>query len=185
MVEYYRFQAYGEPTVLPVLPVLRNGATYAYDDLNRLIGTIYPDSDDTYSSGTFGNGADGIYDRVEVDYDKNSNVVEVTDQRSVVFTNTYDNANRLTVQAVSGTATPGSRRNEFSYDSLNRLTQATNEYSQISRSYDDLGRMDLGLIGIRGMSGGHSDFVVLDFLIAIMFAGTMIAVRWLLERYVL
>ena len=115
---------------------------YAYDDLDRLVGTVYPDSDDPIDGS--GNGDDGVYDRVKVVYDANSNVTSTLEQREVDFTNTFDPGNRLTAQGIAlPRSVPGTDRQEFEYDDLNRLIAARNNYSQVSRGYDPLSRLVL------------------------------------------
>jgi RHS repeat-associated protein len=98
---------------------------YAYDALDRRLRTIYPDA--------------GM---VATTYDANSNPTGVTEQRGVRFTNTYDPGNRLTQQEIAlPSGVPGETERDYSYDSLNRLVQASNDFSQVLRGYDPLSRL--------------------------------------------
>ena len=47
---------------------------HAFDDLDRRIRTVYPDSDDPIDGSD--NGPDRIFDRIEMTYDENSNPVK-------------------------------------------------------------------------------------------------------------
>jgi RHS repeat-associated protein len=151
---------------------------YLYDDLNRLTTTTYPDADDYRQSPagpgyaivdlTNPDGADSVYDRVEVGYDENSNVTFTREQRGVEFTNTYDPGNRLTNQSIAlPPSVPGTDRQEYEYDALNRLTAARNNYSQVSRGYDPLSRLVFERQEIRlngsGFENGYERPVDLNF----------------------
>ena len=135
---------------------------YAYDDLDRLIRTVYPDSDDPIDGRA--DGPDGLYDRVETIYDPNSNAIHVKEQREVVVSNTYDPGNRLIRQDfdIAGTsAAPGSTtRQQYLYDSLNRLTHAANNFALAKRQYDPLSRL-----------AGETQSIQLDGSGAIIVAG--------------
>ena len=116
---------------------------YAYDDLDRQIRTVYPDSDDPIDGSN--DGPDGQFDRVERGFDANSNPVQVIDQRGVQIVNTYDPANRLVQQDIdiAGTTVPAGSvtRTQFAYDVLNRLTHAANNFTLVTRAYDTLSRL--------------------------------------------
>ncbi|HSR66637.1 MAG TPA: hypothetical protein VLU25_01745, partial [Acidobacteriota bacterium] len=131
---------------------------YLYDDLDRLVTTVYPDADDFRVSLegpghsmidlSSPDGDDGIYDRVEVAYDENSNVVFTEEQRGVEFANAYDPGNRLVEQNINlndlvpgAQPVPGTDRQDYAYDALNRLTQARNNFSRVDRGYDPLSRL--------------------------------------------
>lgn len=112
---------------------------HAYDDLDRRVRTIFPDSDDTVDGS---NGPDGIFDRAEMGYDANSNLVRMIDQRKVLFDNTFDPGNRLTAQDITQPDTvPGVTRQTYTYDALNRIVNATNDYTRIEQVYDPLSRL--------------------------------------------
>jgi len=113
---------------------------FAYDHLNRIIREVHPDSDDPIAGG--GNGPDGSYDRIETQYDANSNPVSVVEQRMVNFANTFDPANRLNGQMIAlPPGVPGTDQQQYDYDALNRLTSARNNYARVEREYDVLSRM--------------------------------------------
>jgi YD repeat-containing protein len=113
---------------------------HAYDDWDRLVRSVYPDSDDPIDGS--GNGADSTYDRIERQLDPNSNPTRITEQRLVVFNNTFDPGNRLTDQLITlPPGVPGPDRQEYCYDALNRLTSARNNFAKVDREYDVLSRM--------------------------------------------
>ncbi len=113
---------------------------HAFDDLDRHIRTVYPDSDDPIDEIT--NGADGVYDRIEKVYDQNSNLIGLTDQRGLVFTTSFDPGNRPTDQKVTLTDdVPGTDRQSFTYDSLNRTINAKNNYANINKMFDAFSRL--------------------------------------------
>jgi len=60
-----------------------------------LAAEIYPDSDDTESTSSMANGADGVADRVEFEYNRQGEVIAKRDQNGTVHTYEYDNLGRL------------------------------------------------------------------------------------------
>lgn len=130
---------------------------HAYDNLDRQVRTVYPDSDDPIDGRD--NGADGVFDRVELQYDPNSNLVRVTEQREVVYDNSFDPGNRLTEQAITQSASvPGVTRQAYAYDALNRVITADNDYARVAHSYDAFSRLTAEAQSIRldgsGFDGG-------------------------------
>jgi len=107
-----------------------------------MVAEILPDSDDTYNPaappGTqLGNGADGVYDRIEYTVDYAGRLQTLKDQRQNVHTYAYvdqqnfPGAGLLNTDTVTslGAGTDGSVRMIFyGYDSLARLQQ-TNSYA--------------------------------------------------------
>jgi RHS repeat-associated protein len=110
---------------------------HAYDDAGRLVRIVHPDSDDPITGG---NGADGIWDRIEFTYYATGRLAMATDQRRIEHEYGYDSGSRLTLTTISGAAV-GETQREFDYDALNRLVEARNDYSLVHNSYDDLGRL--------------------------------------------
>lgn len=137
---------------------------YSYDDLDRRVRKIMPDSDDAPDGS--GDGPDGVYDRIEIQYDPNSNPVRVIDQRRVVFVGDFDAGNRLTRERIVGPfAAGGVTRRDFVYDALNRITTAANDFAADSCAYDPLSRVthetqSLELDG-RGFERGWQDPITL------------------------
>lgn len=113
---------------------------HAFDDLDRPERTVYPDSDDPIDGSS--NGDDGIFDRVEIIYDPNSNPIQITDQREVVFKTIFDPGNRPVRQDITLPAdVPGTTRQSYIYDALNRTTSARNKYAKIDQTYDAFSRL--------------------------------------------
>jgi RHS repeat-associated protein len=140
---------------------------YAYDNADRLIRTVYPDSDNPIDGS--GNGLDGIYNRIESTYDANANPIMVEDERQVVFNNTFDPANRLTSQNIVLTnGVPGITQQQFLYDARNLLTGAMNNYASVNRSFDALGRVTNETQSIRldgsGFVNGWDEPVSLQYV---------------------
>ena len=105
-------------------------------------------------------GIDGSsgYDRVEVDYDENSNVTAVTEQRGVAFANAYDLGNRLTEQNITlVTGVLGEKKRTFEYDELNRIVEAKNDFARVARFYDPLSRLTDEVQRIRLDGKGHTN----------------------------
>ncbi|MEX2119699.1 MAG: hypothetical protein WD847_08900 [Pirellulales bacterium] len=69
-----------------------------------LRAVIYPDSDDEDSP--LGNGADGIYDRVEYKYNRQGERVELKDQRETVHVYDHDKLGRLIHDRVTELGSP-------------------------------------------------------------------------------
>jgi len=113
---------------------------YAYDDLDRNVRIVYPDADDPIDGS--GDGPDGVFDRVEMRYDANSNLVRLTEQRGVDFDNAFDPGNRLTEQRITHPVTvPGVAQQAYAYDALNRTIGANNDYARVEQAYDALSRL--------------------------------------------
>ncbi len=119
-----------------------------YDDLDRQVRTVYPDSDDPIDGS--GDGPDGVFDRVELRYDPNSNLVRVIEQREVAFDNSFDPGNRLTSQVITRPASvPGVTRQAYAYDALNRVINADNDYARVAHNYDPFSRLTAEAQSIR------------------------------------
>lgn len=112
---------------------------YAYDNLDRVIRVVHPDSDDPIDGSD--NGPDTVYDRIEHVYDANSNITQTTEQRGVVFSRNFDPGNRLTREQIALPAgVPGENERRFAYDELNRLMNARNNYARVVYAYDAFSR---------------------------------------------
>ncbi len=113
---------------------------YAYDDADRKVRIVYPDSDNPIDGSS--NGPSGIYNRVETTYDAEADPILLEEQRRVVFSNTFDPARHLVSQNIALTnGVPGATRQQFAYDARNLMTGAMNNYASVNRSFDALGRM--------------------------------------------
>lgn len=113
---------------------------HTFDDLDRVTRTVYPDSDDPIDGRN--NGPDRIFDRIEMKYDENSNPIQVTDQRRVVFNTIFDPGNRPTEQNIDlPDEVPGTTRQTFTYDALDRTTSASNNYANIDQLFDAFSRL--------------------------------------------
>ncbi|GJL76748.1 RHS repeat-associated core domain-containing protein [Nitrosomonas sp.] len=129
---------------------------HAFDNLDRAIRTVYPDSDDPVDGS--GDGPDGIFDRIEMRYDENSNLVQMTDQRGVVFKTSFDPGNRQTEQNITlPDDVPGTTRQVFSYDALNRTTTAGNNYASVDQQFDAFSRLTTETQRIRLDGSGFSN----------------------------
>ena len=121
---------------------------HAFDDLDRVVRQVCPDSDDPIDGST--NGKDDIYDRIEKVYDENSNPIRVIDQRGVVFNTSFDPGNRPTEQNITlPDDVPGTNRQLFVYDALDRTTSAKNNYSKIDQMFDAFSRLAVETQSIR------------------------------------
>ena len=131
---------------------------YAHDDLDRLVRTVHPDSDDPIDGS--GNGPDGLYDRVEQTYDPNSNILTLREQRGVVLSNTFDAGNRLTrVDVIPPDETlPGERFRRFDYDALDRLVETRNDFARVQREYDALSRLEAETQSVRPEGGSGEEY---------------------------
>jgi RHS repeat-associated protein len=131
-----------------------NDSDVASNDLLRAV--IYPDSDDTDSP--LGNGADGIYDRVEFKCNRLSETKEKKDQLQTIHTLEYDKLGRLLNDRVTAFGTGvdqavkritrsyevrGLLQNVTSYDNatvgsgtvLNDVQFAYNDFAQLITEY--------------------------------------------------
>jgi RHS repeat-associated protein len=127
---------------------------YTYDDFDRLLTTVYPDADDPAAAG---DDCAGPFDGVRRAYDATSNLTTLVDQRGVVFTNAYDDGNRLASQRIAlPPCVPGTTRQELTYDALDRLTDARNDYARVLREYDPLSRLTAETQRIRLDGGGFT-----------------------------
>jgi RHS repeat-associated protein len=141
LIEQRLFSDVGDPGSMQIGSIAR-------DDLDRATRYVLPDADDPIDGSS--NGADGIYDRIEVEYDAGSNPVRVREQRGVVFNNTFDAGNRLVEQRIDlPVEVPGVRRQTYDYDVLDRIISARNDFSRTDRTYDALSRLTAELQSIR------------------------------------
>lgn len=85
-----------------------------------LVAVIYPDSDD--SDNPLGNGADTVYDRLELTYDYLGRLITRKLPDGTIHTYTYDNNTLIWDQATAlGSGVDGAiRRLQYSYDNLGR-----------------------------------------------------------------
>jgi len=126
---------------------------HAFDDLDRPIRTVYPDSNDPIDGSN--DGPDGIFDRIEIRYDENSNPIQVTDQRGVIFNTSFDPGNRPTEQNNTlPDEVPGTTRQTYTYDALNRTTSAKNNYANVEQTFDAFSRLTAETQSIRLDSTG-------------------------------
>ncbi|MBO0888622.1 RHS repeat protein, partial [Candidatus Bathyarchaeota archaeon] len=93
--------------------------TYAYDDMNRLVLTIYPDG----------------YNETRT-YDNIGNVLTIKDPNGNVISYSYDNLNRLTTKTY-----PDRSTETFTYDKNNNVIGFTNSNSSASFIYDSRNRL--------------------------------------------
>ena len=132
----------GDPALGYEANATRKHTLYVYDLLGRKIATRYPDSDDEYEAGTFTNGADGQYDRIENQYDPTGKLARKTDQTGDYVTFEYDFAGRVKARhyfAANGTLRDS---DSYNYAANGRLTSATKgRYANtVSYTYDAAGR---------------------------------------------
>jgi RHS repeat-associated protein len=101
-----------------------NDTDYGYDPFGRLILKTYE------STKT-----------VEYQHDANGNVVSIEDQNLTVVAHGYDDLDRLTGRDITkGTGVGGDDTEDFAYDALNRLTEASDNDSVVQFTYDSLSR---------------------------------------------
>ncbi len=113
---------------------------YAFDNADRRIRMVYPDSDNPIEGSS--NGPSGIYNRIETGYDAEANPISVEDQRQVLFTSGFDPGGRLVSRAITRTnGVVGLTREQFGYDARNLRTNAANDYASVTRAFDALGRL--------------------------------------------
>ena len=112
---------------------------------------IYPDSDDTVA---LGDGADGVYDRIEFKYDRQQAVVEVKDQQGTIHAFGYDDLGRQTqdrVTTLGSGVDEGVRRIATEFDVLGRKSEITSYdnptvgsgsvVNELAFVYDDFGQL--------------------------------------------
>lgn len=120
-----------------------------------LVAEIHADSDDTYTAGNpagskLGNGANGVYDRIEHTYDYASRKSTLKDQRGTLRTLTYDSVGRMSAETVTTlpAGVDGSiRRIGAAFDSLSRKqtvtsysdTAGTTVVNQVKLTFDGWG----------------------------------------------
>ncbi len=102
-----------------------NETTYAYDKLNRLTTKTYEDATTaTYS------------------YDAAGNVLEMIDRAGNEIDQAFSDLNQLTGRTITlATGFGGDTDEDFAYDALGRLTQASDDDSIVQFTYDSLGRV--------------------------------------------
>jgi len=127
------------------------GSDLAHNGLLRAV--IYPDSDDVASP--LGNGADGIYDRVELKYNRLGEIKERKDQNETVHVFEFDKLGRMTQDRVTtlGTNIDGAvRRLSRIYDVRGMLEKATSYdnatvgsgsiVNEVQFTYNDFGQVE-------------------------------------------
>ncbi len=113
---------------------------FSYDDLDRNIRTIYPDSKDLLDMSL--QGREEQFDGIEVAYDENSNPLRVSDQRGVIIMTQFDPGNRPTKQNITlPQNVPGTDQQRFEFDALNRMTVASNNFAKVDKTFDSLSRI--------------------------------------------
>ena len=104
-----------------------NTTTYAYDALNRLTSITY-----------------AIGPPITYTYDYNSNMKTLTDQNGTVIEYTYSAVDLLEYKQITAWG-PGVKQTttfeDYDYDDLYRLTEARNDSTTTSFTYDTLGRV--------------------------------------------
>ena len=139
----------GDQTTTYVYGTTLSDSEIATSTLKR--AEIYPDSDDT---AALGNGTDGVYDRIELEYDRQQRVTEVKDQQGTVHAFNFDSLGRQTQDRVT---TLGSgvddtvRRIATTYDILGRREMITSYdnptvgsgsvVNQVQNVYNDFGQL--------------------------------------------
>ena len=153
------------------------GTTLADSDVARkdlLRAEIYPDSDDV--ANPLGNGADGIYDRVEYKYNRQGERTEKKDQNGTVHAFVFDNLGRLLHDRVTTLGTEidgavrrtsttyevrGMREKVTSYD--NATVGSGSVVNEVVYEYNDLGMLDQGVPGARRGQGRKHPYVQYNF----------------------
>lgn len=108
-----------------------NDTDYLFDDLNRLVQKTYE------STKT-----------VEYTLDDNGNVVEIVDENGTTTAQGFDDLDRLIGRDLTlATGVGGDTDEEFTYDALNRLTEAKDNDSIVQFTYDSLSRVVTELQG--------------------------------------
>ena len=139
----------GDQTTTYVYGTTLSESEIATSTLKR--AEIYPDSDDTVA---LGDGADGIYDRIEFKYDRQQRVTEVKDQQQTVHAFDFDALGRQTqdrVIAVGSGVDDAVRRIATEYDVLGRKSKITSYdnptvgsgsvVNDLAFAYDDFGQL--------------------------------------------
>jgi len=122
-----------QQTTTYVYGTIANQAAPAVFRNDLLAAEIFPDSDDTYNpagapGSQLGNGADAVYDRLEITYDYAGRRKTLKDQRGTIRTLNYDAQGRLLSDAVTtlSSGVDGAvRRKEYGYDSVSRIRTST------------------------------------------------------------
>lgn len=113
---------------------------------------IYPDSDD--ATNPLDNGTDGVYDRVEYEYNRLSEIIQKHDQNGTIHQYDHDGLGRIIHDRVTtlGSGVDGSiRRISKGYDDLGRLNTVTSAnhptvgsgstVNEAKFSYNDFGQL--------------------------------------------
>ena len=139
----------GDQTTTYVYGTTLSDSGVATSTLKR--AEIYPDSDDTVA---LGDGTDGIYDRIEFNYDRQQAVVEVKDQQGTIHAFAFDALGRQSQDRVTtlGSGVDGAvRRIATEFDVLGRKAKITSYDNPTAGSgsvvndlafvYDDFGQL--------------------------------------------
>jgi RHS repeat-associated protein len=124
---------------------------FSYDsaiDHSWVTDTIYPDSDDTSTT----DGTDGLYDRVETDFDRLGRKTSEKDQRGVTHTFTYDSAGRFSSDSIGTGSLPNGvdgtvRTIEYGYDDQSRVNLVSSKnaagtvINQVKTTFDGWGNV--------------------------------------------
>src|SRR5205085_1606014 len=101
-----------------------NLTTYEYDGMNRLSKTRYP-------VPTKGANQSSTTDYEQLTYDPNGDITNRRLRDATSIASTFDKLNRLTLKDLPGTEPDVS----YVYDSLNRLTSASQTGNSLSFTY--------------------------------------------------
>jgi hypothetical protein len=128
-----------------------SGSDFAHNGLLRAV--IYPDSDDTASP--LGNGADSIYDRVELKYNRQGEVKERKDQNATEHVFDFDKLGRPThdrVPSLGSGIDAAVLRLSWTYEVRGLLAKATsydnatvgsgNVVNEVQFAYNDFGELE-------------------------------------------